>query len=150
MDTVRRHMDAKYHSNLIHLLWRCLKLHLYWTQVIDKLNMVFRVKIPLNPKCSLLNILEEIIEDELRRIAVRRALFHAHKLMLLLWKSLDPPMHKSWVSSVGTSLLLESHIFIRRGCPGRFEKLWGLWLDTPGLSPQELVYQRLFLCQKRP
>lgn len=41
----------------------------------------------------------------------------------------------------------------RQGLPGTFKKLWWqwrMWLDTPGLTPRELLYPRIFLCLGRP
>lgn len=131
------HRCKRDHGDLILLLWRWLRLHLYWKQVVDMLNTVFKVTILLDPKCCILNILEGVVEEEHLRLALGRALFHALRLILLMWKSPDPPTQKSWVSSIGNSLLLESYIYTRRGCPGiagKFEKGYGMWLDIPGLQ----------------
>lgn len=50
-------------GDLIHLLWRCPKLHRYWTAVLDTLNRVFQTQEPLEPKCCLLGNLSDIILD---------------------------------------------------------------------------------------
>ena len=52
------------HGDLIHLLWRCPKLHLYWSQVLDTLTRVFQTTIPADPKHCLLGILDALpLED---------------------------------------------------------------------------------------
>lgn len=37
---------ARDHGDLIHLLWRCPKLHLYWRGVLTTINKVFLVNVP--------------------------------------------------------------------------------------------------------
>lgn len=63
-------------GNFIHL-WQFPKLHLYWKQVVDVLNMVFKV----DSKGCILNILEEVAEEEHPRMALGRAIFHACRLI---------------------------------------------------------------------
>lgn len=46
------------HGELIHMLWRCPKLHVYWRGVIDVLSAVFQVQIPLDPRKCILNLLD--------------------------------------------------------------------------------------------
>lgn len=43
------------------------------------------------------------------------------------------------------TLRLEKYIYQHTGRPGKFDNLWGTWLDTPGLSPLELVMDRLLI-----
>lgn len=66
-------------GNLIHLLWRCPKLHRYWSEVLGTLNQVFRTTVPLDPIHCILGVLEEDAPEEVTRIALSRALFQARK-----------------------------------------------------------------------
>lgn len=91
----------------------------------------------------ILGVLEEEIPEESVRVAFSRALFQARKLILIGWKSTRPPTSCSWVEHMGQTLIREKYICQHRGCPGRFERIWSKWLDTPGLSPRELVMSRL-------
>lgn len=81
------------------------------TSLLKQLNIVFGVQLPLKPKGSLLNVLEEVIEDEHPRIALGRVLFLARRLLLIMCNSPDPPTQKSRVASVGKALLLENDIY---------------------------------------
>ena len=130
-------------GDLIHLLWRCPKLHRYWTEVLATLNSVFQTNVPLEPLHCLLGVLEGVIEEEVTRVAFTRALFQARKLILLHWKSREAPSLKTWVQHVGRTLLMEKYIYQHRGNAGKFLKLWDPWLAVPGLSPLELVQARL-------
>lgn len=40
---------------------------------------------------------------------------------------------------MGNTLIFKRYVYQHRGCPGKFEKLWAPWLDTPGLGPMELL-----------
>lgn len=136
----------RHQGDLIHLLWRCPKLHRYWSEVMETLNRVFQTTIPLDPIHCILGVLEDTVPEEMTRIAITRALFQARKLILLGWKSTSPPSVRSWITHMGNTLIMEKHIYQHRGSPNRFERIWAPWLDTPGLSPRELVMSRLLQC----
>ena len=130
-------------GDLIHLLWRCPKLHRFWRGVVDTLNSVFQVAVPLEPIYCLLGVLEGVVTEELTRMALNRALFQARRAILLNWKLEEPPTLKSWVMHMGRMLVMEKYVYQHRGNAGKFDRLWDAWLATPGLSPMELVQGRL-------
>lgn len=101
-------------SDLVHLLWRCPKLHGYWSEVLAKLNGVFQTNVPLDPICCLLDVLEEVVPEEMTRVAFSRALFQARKTILLGCKSATPPSVKSWMQHMGNTLL-ERYLCQHRG-----------------------------------
>lgn len=102
-------------GDLIHLLWRCPKLHRYWTEVLATLNQVFQTKVPLDPMSCLLGILEGVIEEEGMRIAFARALFQARKTILMNWKSAAPPKTSAWIQHMGRTLIMEKYIYQHEG-----------------------------------
>lgn len=117
---------------VIHLLWRCPKLHLYWWKVLDTLNRVFQVVIIQDPKSCLLGILDDIQVEEVTKQAIARALFQARKIILRHWKSIEPPSWKEWVVIMGDTLRLEKCMFQHRGCPNKYQAVWSPWLDSQG------------------
>ncbi|PIO41169.1 hypothetical protein AB205_0205770, partial [Aquarana catesbeiana] len=92
------------HGDLIHLLWRCPKLHPYWKGVVDTVNRVFQVKLPTDPKHCLLNVLDELGWEEYTKVAVTKAIFLARKLIMKHWISEEPPALKEWINAVGEML----------------------------------------------
>lgn len=130
-------------GDLIHLLWRCPRLHRYWNEIAGTLNGVFQTKVPTDPLCCILGVLEDVVPEEWTRVAFSRALFQARKLILMGWKSTLPPTSNSWIAHMGQTLIREKYIYQHRGCLGRFERIWSKWFDTPGLSPREHVMSRL-------
>ncbi|XP_040184732.1 uncharacterized protein LOC120917483 [Rana temporaria] len=89
------------HGDLIHLLWRCPKLHKYWSEVMSTVNSVFGVSMPVDPRVCLLGVLEEHVEEVYTREAVQRALFQARKLIMIHWKSETPPTLREWIDRMG-------------------------------------------------
>lgn len=92
------------------------------------INAVFQTSIPLDSQL-----------DIPVREAVARALLQAWRVVLRYWKSTDSPPQK-WIQCIGETLRLEKYIYQHRGNPRKFP-----WLDTPGLSPLELVMDRILV-----
>lgn len=130
-------------GDLIHLLWRFPKLHHYWSGVLSTLNLVFQMTVPLNPICCALGVLEEVIPEEMVRMAFFWVLFQARKVILMGWKSSLPPTITSCITHMGNTLIMERYIYQHRGSSGKRERLWAAWLDTPGLCPRELIMSRI-------
>ena len=131
------------HGDLIHLLWRCPKLHLFWSGVVTLLNRVYLTNIPVDPKPCLLGIIDDMSLDDNSRQAILRALFQARRLILRHWKAVDPPTLKEWITQMGDTIRMERYVYQHRGCSRKFEQVWAPWLDSPGLSPVDLVMDRL-------
>lgn len=89
---------SKDHGDLIHLLWHCSKLHLYWMGVVNTINRVFQVNIQRNPKPCLLGILDDLPIEDFPKQSIARALFQAHKLILRHWKATEPPALREWIA----------------------------------------------------
>lgn len=66
---------SRRHGDLIHLLWRCPKLHLFWTGVVNIINSIFQVNIQMNPKPCLLGTLDDLPIEDIPKQAIARALF---------------------------------------------------------------------------
>lgn len=77
------------HGDLIHLLWRCPKLHLFWTGVLSTISRVFHVTIPTDPKPCVLWLVDDIPMDDNPKQAIARALFQARKLDIGRWLTLQ-------------------------------------------------------------
>lgn len=119
-----------------HLIWRCKKLPWYWVKILETLEKVFHTNILLRPNYCILGILDDLDLTDFQKVAINRALFQAWKLIL-------PPTYREWVTHMGDTHQLEKVIIQHRGCPGKFEKLWGDWLSVPGFSAIDLVTDRI-------
>lgn len=106
---------------------------------------MFQVNVPTDPKPCILGILEDLTIEDYPKQAIARALFQARRLILWHWKAVDPLTVTEWMAQMGDTLQLEKFIFQHRGTFSKFDKLWVPWLDTPSLSPKDLVLDRLLL-----
>lgn len=61
---------SKDRGDLIHLMWRCPKLHRFWKGVIAIINQVFQVHVPEEPKQCLLGILCDLPVDDVPKKAI--------------------------------------------------------------------------------
>lgn len=129
------------HGDLIHLLWHCPKLHLYWTGVIATINKLFQVNISNDPKLCISGILDGLPIEDNPKQAIPQALFQVR--ILRGWKATEPPILKEWINQMGVTLHLEKYIFQHRGQPDKFEAVWSSLLNTPGLSLVDLILDRL-------
>lgn len=99
------------HRNLIHLLWTCSKLHLYWTGVVNTINRVFHVGIPIDPRPCLLGILDDPSIEDIHKQAIGRVLFQARRLIFRHWKATECTTLREWMNQIGDTLRLEKYIF---------------------------------------
>lgn len=111
---------------------------------MSTINKAFHINVPVDPKLCILGILD-MIQDVSAREAAARALFQAHKLILVHWIFQTIPTLQMLVDQIGITLHYEKLIYLHRGNPFIFEKVWGGWLDTPGLAPVDLVLDGLLL-----
>lgn len=118
-------------------------MHIYWAGVVNTVNSIFKVSLPLNPRACLLGVLKEYDWEVHTREAIHRVLFQARKLIMVHWKSEDPPSIRERIHNIGEVLRMEKLIYQRRGSTQRYERLWALWLDAPGLALVDLIMDRL-------
>ena len=129
-------------GTLIHMLWRCPKLQRYWGAVVDTVNSIWNLQLPMDPKSCLLGCLDEERYMPDTYTAILRTLFLARKLIAKKWLSVTAPTYTEWIISVNDSLVREQLTYKHRGKMGKFENIWGPWLDTPGLATLRLTQDR--------
>lgn len=97
------------HGDLIHLLWCCLKLHLYCSGVVATIIRVFLVNILMDPKPCIFRTLDDLPIWDNPKQAIAKALFQACKPVLR--KRTEPPTLWEWITQMGDTLRLERYIF---------------------------------------
>lgn len=119
------------HGELIHMLWKCPKLHIYWKEVVGIINRVFQIQLVEHSKLCLLGIIDEVTVEETSRLAIARVLFQARKLILRHWKSTDNPTVKEWLTQMGDTIRLEKCIYQHN----KIRKNVGIMASSPWFSP---------------
>lgn len=82
--------------------------------VVNKVNSIFNISLPLDPSACLLGKPEEYEWEAHTREAIHRVLFQARKLIMVHWKSEDPPTIGEWVKNIGEVLRTEKLIYQHR------------------------------------
>lgn len=74
---------------------------------------------------------------------VLRCLFQARELIAQRWLVPDPPTNIEWVKIAKNTVTSENFVYKKRRFR-KFEKIWGPWVDTLGLTSNERVVNRAF------
>lgn len=76
------------------------------------------------------------------KIAIARILFMARKGIAFHWLDSNPPTIQELINKVNWLITLEKGIYLKRGTPHKYDKIWTKWLDTPGLASPILTRKR--------
>lgn len=87
-------------GDLVHMIWRCPKLHRYWSGIMEKINSVFGTSLDTESKVCLLGLIEEEGVLGSTQIAITRCLFQGRKLIAYKWQEKNPPSVAEWVKVV--------------------------------------------------
>lgn len=105
----------QHNGDLIHLLLRCPKLHRYWSVFIGTLNLVFSSNVPLDVIGCILGVLEEVIPEELVRIAFFQDVISGHKTYFVELEIYLTTHRRILDNTYGEILLLWNIIVINTG-----------------------------------
>lgn len=120
------------------MLWICPKLWRYCSGVIKFINGAFNTVVSLDPKQCTLGMLDGMVPQDQIRNAISKALFQTHELILQCWKSYNPSNSKECICHIGNTRWIERLIYTQ-GCRAKFGKVWQGWLNTLGLSTNNLL-----------
>lgn len=118
-------------SDFWHMVWDCPVIQTFWSEVVQLLSDVLSVPIPLTPEVCLFGILDEEVWSHHTRVFLRETLFLARKAIALRWMGDRRPSLSQWRNLVNLVIPLNSIIYKHRGCPSKFDKVWGLWCQSP-------------------
>lgn len=120
----RCHSCGRPAANFEHLMWDCSYLQGFWSSVIATLSTMVQPQIPMCPKICILGVLDEECWTHHDRIFLSETLFLARK-------SVDnSPTISQWISWVNQTVGMEKVVYKHRGCPQKFQKVWGKWCES--------------------
>lgn len=114
-----------------HLIWQCPLLQGFWAQVVRFLHGIMGSPIPLTPQCCVLGILEVPDLSSAQRTLLHETLFQARKLIARNWMNDHVPSITEWIRVINASLPYKSLVYKHRGNPGKFQKIWSAWQESP-------------------
>ncbi|PIO12292.1 hypothetical protein AB205_0045360 [Aquarana catesbeiana] len=127
--------DAKCHhcgdrrGDLIHMFWRCPKLHRYWEGIVEKMNSVFGTSLDMEARTCLMSLMEKngMLKDT--QTAIIRCLFQGKKLIARKWQAKDPLTMAEWMKEVKDMIMKEKLWYGKIGSMKKYKSIWKLWLE---------------------
>ena len=119
---------SRYHQDdatLYHMFWTCPALVPLWTAIFETFSYICDKEIQPDPTIAIFGVAPpEVSLSLVQADAVAFSSLLARRLILLQWKSNNPPTHSQWIESVMTYLKLEKLRYSTRGSSKRFFKVW--------------------------
>lgn len=117
-------------GSLSHMFWFCPKLFNFWTAIFDFFSKVFQKEVKPDHGIAILGSSETL---ETFPIFQQRSLLMgmtlAKKIILLNWKSSDPPCFKVWLCELFHVIQLEDIRSIELKSHRQFKTVWQPFLD---------------------
>lgn len=111
-------------GDLIHMLWRCPKLHRYWEKLVEEINVIFRSSLAMEARTCLLSLFEknDMLKDT--QTAIIRCLFQGRKIIARKWQAKEPPTVGEWRREVKDMIIKEEFWYRRRGNLKKHKSIW--------------------------
>ena len=93
--------------------------------------------ITLQPKPCLLGIFPDVGINKSLTVFLHEMLFIARKVIARVWMRPEPPELSHWLAEVNSVLPYKKLVYSHRGCPAKYEKIWGKWLNSSATCTQE-------------
>lgn len=114
-------------ATFMHIIWECSKIQTYWQEIHQTLREVLETDIRLETRRCLLNIWEPTDLNSHAKSWVTLALMIAKRNIAQKWGAEQPPTLDKWKSDLDWSMFREKSVYISRGCPGKWSKMWESW-----------------------
>lgn len=115
-------------GTFFHLIWSCQKIQDYWKQIVAFLHDDMGSPLTLDPKQCLLGIFPDVL-DKFTMIFLHETLFSARKIIARQWMRSEPPQLVDWKRDINTTLPYKKFLYINRGCPNKYNRIWDRWLQ---------------------
>lgn len=115
-------------GTFFHLLWTCPKIKGFWEQIVAFLHDIMGSPLALDPKQCLFGIVPDTI-DKYTKTILYETLFAARKVIAKKWMRQESPKVVEWKVEINNTLPYKKCIYINRGCPTKYNKIWDRWLQ---------------------
>lgn len=118
-------------GTLIHCLWECPKIEVFWGNVVKCLSRMVKNNIPLRPKICILRIYpKDFVRTTKQTKMIDFGLLHARRMIALFWKTVEPsPSLQMWKRELMTCLGLERLTYIVKGKQKEFVYIWDSFMS---------------------
>jgi len=94
-------------GTLMHVLWECLDVQMFWVKVVDKVSDLIGRKLPLDPALLLLNDDSRFNISEVERKLRLAGMTAAKKIIFLRWRPPHQLSMKHWLQALLEAIYLE-------------------------------------------
>lgn len=122
------------HGDLVHGLWRCLKLNRYWNEIIDTISQVYIFKLPRDPPCLFVGRPGGGLYHSTCTYRGLTFIIYAWKLIACYCIAPRVPTRRQWVEQVNNMFIRKKLTYQRRNVPLKFYFMLQPWLDVPNLA----------------
>ena len=122
-------------GTFFHMMWECAPIRKFWSEVTAFISSLTEIPNICNPlRCLLGHIDDETISKNMQTF-LRIVLFYAKKSITFHWKSPSLPTITFWLTTINRAIPLYKMTYEARGCPKKFLKVWGSWVDSESTIP---------------
>ena len=123
-------------GNLIHMLWSCPHLAVFWKFVITTVSDVVESEIPADPRIWILGDISLVNVNFHKKYLISLAGTAGKKIILVNWKADNCPSQRHWLNELTSYCTPEKILYNVRRRPEMFNKIWGSFLNAlPSISP---------------
>uniref|UniRef100_A0A803JYP6 Reverse transcriptase domain-containing protein n=1 Tax=Xenopus tropicalis TaxID=8364 RepID=A0A803JYP6_XENTR len=117
-------------ATLVHTLWGCPQLRIYWDGVCEWLTSKIPEWGPSDARKCLLVLDLNASLDLHTKIFITKALFQAKRILTLHWKDTAPPSIQEWKKAMEDLASLERTILDKKGQMLKYIQIWRHWADN--------------------
>ena len=121
-------------GTFIHTIWGCPRIQTYWNSIIGELSEVLDAVVPRDPAYVLLGIPNDVDLPRHQLIFCNLGLVVAKRDIARRWGAQECPTLDEWRVGMDMYMAAERTTYRARGCPRKFKKIWGSWLQHQGMD----------------
>uniref|UniRef100_A0A3B3B502 Reverse transcriptase domain-containing protein n=1 Tax=Oryzias melastigma TaxID=30732 RepID=A0A3B3B502_ORYME len=112
-------------GTLLHCLWDCEKLQIFWTELLHLISKLTSCVIPLDPKLCVLHMYPKDLKINSKKYKlIDFSLLQAKRVIALNWRNVQRPTTNQWLKEMSNSLALEKLTYIVRDKVADFHEIW--------------------------
>lgn len=119
-------------GSFYHTLWDCPIIAQYWTAVMNIISQVTSVTIRPDVKLCILNIWQTTDLTQAMQDWATLGMTLAKRNIAKKWGVFQPPTQQQWCNDLDNAMMSEKSVYIHRGCPKKWSKIWGKWNSYRG------------------
>lgn len=119
-------------GTFFHILWHCHYIQTYWRDIHCTMQTVLGINLQPEARRCILNVWEPTDLNTHTTQWATLAFMLAKRNIAQLWGASQPPQIEKWKEDLDWCMFREKSVYIARGCPGKWIKIWEAWNNYRG------------------